>query len=236
VASLAGVALELDEDLCRQIADHYDDAPQRVADAALDRRYRAAKAEILRQFEEILAAGIVVEPWLLGGQPYGGARELVRVVRETRTIHVFLTRDGHGPHPAAVNLPGEADHPLREGSGVVRGGVELCHNDLVRAVHDLFGHVMLGAGFGPRGELKAAYHHMSVSSEATRAVLFTEHAAQVCWFYFGRHLRDRCGRVPARGERGYVPPPLRPYPEQKVFPADPALLEAFREMFRTEAA
>jgi hypothetical protein len=75
---------------------------------------------------------------------------------------------------------------------------------------------------------------MALSSRETREVLFTEQFAQICWFYFGPHVRHEDGRLRRPGDPGYVPPRLRPYPEQKVFPAQPGELEAFREMFHVE--
>ncbi len=178
----------------------------------------------------MLEAGIAVEPWLHPGPPYRDSDELVRMVRQTRTIRVLLTRDEHGP-PGAAGF-----HPLREPSGITAAGVPLLYNDLVRTVHDLFGHVMFGAGFGLAGELKAAYSHLALHSEDARSVLFNEQVAQICWFYFGPHLRDGAGRLRKPGERGYLAPRARPYPEQKVYPGDPEDLARFRRMFSLRQA
>lgn len=221
----AELSVRVDEDFCRDVADRHDRAPHLALDSDLAHRYERAKLEIRELFDELVEAGFAVEPWRGGGQPYRDSRELVRHVRATRTIRVLLTREAHGP-TAAVGF-----HPLREPSGVVAGGIELLHNDLVRAVHDLVGHVMLETGFGPAGELKAAYCQMALHSEDVRAVLFVEHVAQTCWFYFGPHLRAGTGRLRRPGELGYVAPHARPYPEQKVYAAAPGDLERFTRMF-----
>lgn len=229
VQLLADVLVDLDEDVCRDVADRHERAPHLAFENDVARSYDRTKREVRELFDELTAAGFAVAPWLRPGQPYHDSRELVAHVRATRTIRVLLTRDAHGP-TAATGF-----HPLREPAGVNVGGVELAHNDLVRAVHDLVGHVMAGTGFGAAGELKAAYCQMALHSTDVRRVLFAEHVAQTCWFYFGPHLRDGAGRLLRPGERGYVPPHGRPYPEQKVYAAATEDLEGFRRMF-VEAA
>jgi hypothetical protein len=225
LSRLADLAVALDEDFCRDVADRYERAPLLAYDHALARRYDQAKQESRRQYEDVLEAGIAVEPWLRPGPPYRDSGELVRQVRRTRTIRVLLTRNEHGP-------PGHAGfHPLREPSPVTAAGVRLLYNDLIRTVHDVFGHVMFGADFGLVGELKAAYCHLALHSEDAQSVLFNEQVAQTCWFYFGPHLRGDDGRPRKPGERGYLAPRARPYPRQKVFAADPEDLARFRRMF-----
>jgi hypothetical protein len=229
IERLGRLVADVDETFCREVADHFEGLPRMTYDLALAQRYRRLKRETGLQYRAIVEAGITVEPWLGPGQPYHDSSELIRGVRETGTIRVFLTRDGHGPDGA----PGF--HPMREPAGVSAHGVELTYNDLFRVVHDVFGHVMFGHGFGPSGELKAAYCQMALLPEVARPVVFTEQVAQTCWFFFGPHLRDDAGRVPRRGERGYVPPDRRPYPEQKVFAPEPRQLAAFGRMFRSGA-
>jgi hypothetical protein len=231
LARLADLVVVIDDGFCRDVADRHEQAPLLAYDAALAEQYERTKQESRVLFEDILAAGFVVEPWLQPGEPYQDSRELRRFVQETRTIRVLLSGDAHGP-------PGSSGfHPLRHGSGIMVGGVELLHNDLIRTIHDLFGHVMLGTSFGPMGELKAAYCQMALHSDDARAVLFSEQVAQTCWFYFGPHLRDEAGRLRRPGESGYVAPRARPYPEQKVYRTEPGDLSTFRRMFYlTEAS
>jgi len=76
--------------------------------------------------------------------------------------------------------------------------------------------------FGPVGKFLATYGHRQICASEAAPALFTEPVAQICWFYFGPHLRNRRGRLPRRVEPGYLPPEQRPYPEQMVvaFPDD----------------
>jgi hypothetical protein len=217
VAGLAGrLPRRLDVDYCRAVADHYDRAPDRSGDPAVGRRYAVLAGDIREQYAAVQRAGIEVRPWTGPGQPYRGSADLVDSVLGTGTIRLYPTAAGFGPPGAA------GGHPLRAPAGVRAGDLELCLNDLLRVVHDLFGHVLHRAPFGPAGEFLATYGHQQICSPASAPVLFTEHVAQICWFWFGPHLRDRDGRLPRRGEPGYLQPARRPYPEQKAvaFPDD----------------
>lgn len=228
VRRLARTRVRLDERLCRDIADHFARQPLVRWDGEVARRYALLRAEIRRQYQAIVDAGIRILPWRGIGQPYSGSAELCEQVRTTGTLYVYLTRNGHGP-PG-----GTRRHPLREPSGLSADGVELTHNDLLRAVHDVFGHVMLGNSMGPAGEFKAAHCHMTMCSEDAHPALFAEQISQVCWFFFGPHLRRSDGTLPHRGEPGWVSPARRPYAEQKVFAAPRELVERFTASFYEE--
>ncbi|MEH1014703.1 hypothetical protein V6U90_16525 [Micromonospora sp. CPCC 206060] len=228
LAHLDGLAVHLDEDYCREVADYFHQAPMLAYDETLRARYDRLKQENRAQYQVLLDAGVEVVPWQGPGQPYRNSAELVREVRRTRRLRLYLTRNGHGPRPGA-----EAGfHPLREPSGVVLGDVELTHNDLFRVVHDLFGHVMFHNSFGPRGEFKATYCHLHMYSDEVHPVLFTEHLGQFCWFFFGPHLRGPDGRLRQPGDPGYLPPPDRPYAEQKVFPFVRTYIDRFSNAFQ----
>jgi len=229
IARLAGRAVRLDEQFCREVAEHFARQPPLTADPELLRRYAVLRKESLRQYEAIVEAGIRVQPWLHPGQPYRDSRHLCMSVRETGRLFVFLTRNGHGPRPSS------GFHPMRGPSGVRVDGVELAHNDLFRAVHDIFGHVMFGHGMGPTGEFRATYCHLAMYSDEVHAVLFSEQISQICWFFFGPHLRTPGGELPGRGAPGWLPPAERPYAEQKVFACPSAFLERFTASFVEES-
>ncbi|GAA4072052.1 crotonobetainyl-CoA--carnitine CoA-transferase [Actinomadura miaoliensis] len=219
--------LSLDEELCRRMADHHHAAPALQDDAGLRAQYRELKRRTAELYRSITTeAGITVRPWTSPGQPYRDSRDLRRRVRSSGVLWVYPTRAGHGPSCAT-----DRRHPMREPSGVQVDGVELCHNDLFRAVHDVFGHLMFGHGFGPAGEFRAAFCQMALYPPDVHPVLFTEQVGQVAWFFYGPHLRLRDGRLPRRGEPGYVPPHHRPYPQQKVFRFAEEFVEAFPRMF-----
>ncbi|WP_207926155.1 crotonobetainyl-CoA--carnitine CoA-transferase [Actinocrispum wychmicini] len=201
----------LDEDFCRAVARFYDRAPH-SAGAGTAALYRALQREDLRQYRAVCAAGIEIRPWRRPGQPYRDSATLIERVARTGTLWVYLSRTGHGP----AGPPD--DHPMRAASGVVVDGEPLCHNDILRVVHDVFGHVALGASFGPRGEFTATYGHMRLYPREVWPVLFTEQVGQICWFFFGPHA-------------GRLPPARRPYPAQKVFLYPQRFLDRFEQCF-----
>ncbi|OOC57015.1 hypothetical protein NOSIN_05630 [Nocardiopsis sinuspersici] len=217
--------LDWDEDYCRAVAEHFHRAPVVAPPPWLLRSYRSLQRESLEQFRAMTSAGLRVRPWRGAGEPYRGSAHLRRSVLSTRVLHVYLTSSGHGP--GGESRP----HPMREPSPVRIDGVRFTHNDVFRAVHDAFGHVMHGNGFGPKGEFRATYSHMRMYPERAHPVLFAEQVAQICWFYYGPHLADSRGRLPRRGEAGYLPPSERPYPEQKVVALGPGLLRDFLALF-----
>jgi hypothetical protein len=220
----------LGEAFCREVADHFAEQPPRSWTAELERRYALLRAETRWQFDVIERSGIQVEPWLDAGQPYRDATELDAGVRGTGILYVFLSRAGHGPVGS-----GEGGHPLLIGSGIVRNGVEFEYNDLLRAVHDFFGHVMFGNGMSLDGEFRAGYCNLVMYPDEVRPVLFAEHLSQVCWFFCGPHLRTTDGRLPARDEPDWLHPVRRPYPQQKVFGCPPGFLQRFIASFEEAA-
>jgi hypothetical protein len=199
-----------DEDFCRRVALWYDREPDLAYGAELSRLYDRFIWETSEQYRTIVDAGIRVAPWRRPGQPYAGSAQLRAEVRATSTIYVYLTSVGHGDRRSAPY------HPLRKPSGITVDGVEFAANDLFRAVHDVFGHVMHGYSFSARGEFSATYCHMQMYSTDVHAVLFAEQVTQICWYYYGPHLREGGSRR---------------YPDQKILQVPAELLEQFKAMF-----
>jgi hypothetical protein len=227
VSAVGGTRLVMDERFCLDVADLFEGAPLLAWSDELADDYMLFKQESLAQYDAIRAAGLVVRPWPHDAQPYRDSSDMVRTVRETGVLHVYLTSAGHGP-----GRP-QGFHPLREPSGIREHGVELTHNDIFRVVHDVFGHVVHGNTFGPSGEFRATYCHMAMYPERVHPVLMTEQIGQICWFFYGPHLRVD-GRIPRRGDPGYLEPARRPYAQQKVFPFPRGHVSRFKELFKEE--
>jgi hypothetical protein len=226
MAGLADVRVRPDEEFCREVARHFACAPRRESNVGLREGYARLKAESLNQFRLVQDTGLRIQPWLASGQPYRGSRDLIARLAESGVLYVYLTRDGHGRGKSA------ADHPMCEPSGIRVRGVDFLFNDVFRAVHDLFGHVMYGYSMGVMGEFRAAFCHMAMYSGPAHPILFSEQISQICWFFYGPHLEDPSGRLPARGEPWWIPPGQRPYPEQKVFPCPPDFVARFKASFQ----
>lgn len=209
-----------DEPLCRAVGKWFERATVNATDPAVRRLYDQFKVETRAQYDAIVEAGIRVEPWIHQDrpQPYATSEELRSSVLETGKLFVYLTADGHGSCAGCRD-----NHPMREPTEVEVAGVQLCHNDLFRAVHDIFGHVLHGRGhsFAPRGEFKATYNHVQMYSEPVWPVLTGETVAQICWFFYGPHLKGH----------NDPPPEKRPYPAQKPLPLPPLYLWRYMSLF-----
>lgn len=219
------------DDFCREVADIFDRAPRLAMDEHLTKGYEALQRKSLEHYESIVDGGVRIEPWRGPGQPYRSSAELREQVRQTGVLRLYLTRDGHGPG-GSVGRTGW--HPMREPAGIAAGGLELTHNDVFRAVHDMFGHVVFGNSFGPRGEFQATRLHLCMYPPVAHPVLFTEQIGQICWFFYGPHLRDARGELITPGQVGYRSAAARPYPEQKVFAFPQRMIDAFRGLFTAE--
>ncbi|MEE1930142.1 crotonobetainyl-CoA--carnitine CoA-transferase [Streptomyces sp. TRM 70351] len=219
----------LDHDLCLSIADWYEAAPHSSGTAGERHQYAVFKAETRRQYEAMRAAGVEVRPWVREGQPYRNSADLRREVTATGVLYVYLTGNGHGQSGSS---PGVAGHPMVETSDYLIDGVRFVHNDVFRAVHDFFGHVAHGNPFSARGEFQATWDHCHMYPRDCHPVLLSETIGQVCWFYFGAHLRDQDGRLPEPGSPGYVRPRDRPYSPQKTTPMPQALVSTYLSLMK----
>ncbi|MFD7094676.1 hypothetical protein [Streptomyces xanthophaeus] len=223
------VELELDESLCLTIADWYASAPDSAEDPETRRQYEILKLETGQQFEAMRRAGVHIRPWLEGGQPYKSSAHLWREVVNSGTLYVYLTSLGHGE---SGSTPDAVAHPMVEPSEYVIDGVRFAHNDVFRAVHDFFGHIARGNPFTAHGEHLAAWDHSHMYPADCHPVLLSETVSQICWFYYGPHLRDSRGRIPSPGSEDYVPPRDRPYSPQKTTPLPHELMDGFFSLFK----
>ena len=183
----------INEDFSRAVAKAYDRmSPDNSADPNVAKAYSALGNEINDQWNHATANGIKMEPWTQEGQPYANSTEMANDVANNRHLYFF---QGGEPHP----LLGSIDPQT---------GLSL--NDKFRAVHDLFGHVPGGNGFGPQGETAATNAHRQMfSPDATKAMI-TETLGQNSWVNFGDHNYD------ADGNHLDTPLAQRPYAQQKV--------------------
>jgi hypothetical protein len=83
----------------------------------------------------------------------------------------------------------------------------LTYNDMLRAIHDLFGHAQGGFDFGPRGEENAYREHRKMFSDKALPALTTETRGQNSWVNYGPYkdipaaerpfAEQKCGLLPA---------------------------------------
>lgn len=189
-------------DTAKKIADFYEAAKSDPTNEEVAASYDALSKEIIDQWRAIEEAGYKLEPWTGKGEPYKNSDEMTADVRENK--HLYF-------NPTGETFKSESSNPMLKPSGI--GDMPV--NDIFRAVHDFFGHAKEGYQFGPKGELNAWKAHSEMFSPEAQGALAAETLAQNSWVNFGKHLRNKAGGIPAKGEEGYVPPTERPFAEQK---------------------
>jgi hypothetical protein len=183
-----GHYVRVNEDRAKLIAQAYETlAVESTHDSVAD-AYGALVDELEWQWEWIVLQGYHLEPWTEEGQPYANSEEMRADVRENNHLFYFT---GGEPHPF-LNDPIYCTLTETSQTG----------NEMLRAVHDIFGHATEGYGFGARGEENAWIHHSMMFSPLAQAALTTETRGQNSWVNFGPNA--------------HLPVVDRPYADQKV--------------------
>jgi len=206
---------ELDARKGLRIADAYQSMPHDPDNRFVAASYARLATEIMQQFRYATdSLEINIEPYWGDGEPYDNSREMrADVLRERHLFFLptgqnFGSEDGRGaPY---------RDHPMLAPSAITRAGYRLLINDAFRAIHDIFGHVLTGSNFSPRGEERAWFLHSQMFSALARPALTTETRGQSCWVNFGPHMRNGQGRLRKKGEPGWLAPADRPFARQKA--------------------
>ena len=198
------------------------DAQQRAAhdpgNNAVAKAYRALIDETRAMWNGL--GPLQVTAWTGDGAPYASPADLLNDVLAGR-LKIRPTADMFGP--GADN----AGHPLNNVSGVKTvDGLDLTHNDLLRVVHDIYGHGQSGYRDDPRGQYNAYHEHARLLSPEAARALATETLAQGSWANYGPHLRRKDGTVPRASDVDYLPPAQKEFAEQKAFLLSPDLLAA----------
>ena len=206
----------LDEERSKAIADIYEEAEDQSDNPEVQKAYQALADETKKQYDALIAAGYTVEVWENDGQPYNNSQEMLADLRNNKHLYIFGTESGFGE--SGITAEDRAKNPMLADSGAKdANGKTLLVNDMFRFVHDAFGHGKLGNSFGPIGEENAWRVHSQMYSPLARRAMTSETRGQNSWVNFGPHLRGKDGKLPKKGEDGYVPVSQRPYAPQKNF-------------------
>jgi len=181
-----------------KIAQAYEEMKHEPNNPKVKRAYQALINETIDQWNEIRKSGLKVTkitPEM--GNPYlGGSKDVIRDVAENNHLYYFPTESGYGSTDVA-------SHPLLQKVKV--DNEEMPANDLFRIVHDVFGHVKEGEGFGPKGEENAWMTHKQMYSPEAQKALTSETRGQNSWVNFGPF-----------GEQNRANPEKTTYAEQKA--------------------
>ncbi|GJC77667.1 hypothetical protein ColLi_00505 [Colletotrichum liriopes] len=167
------------------IARLYNELQPTPLDPDTQASYRALVNETLAQWRVIKATGLIVEYSRRNNgdpEPYSNPRRLILDVTQNNHLFVNPTREAYGDtcyepdhsNPLLAEVPGE----------LISGEVPLA-NDILRIVHDYFGHTREGLGFRSEGEYNAWRGHLAMYSPLARRAMTTEMWAQNCWINYG---------------------------------------------------
>lgn len=177
--------VKVNKNTARAIARLYDELQPTPHDKLTQASYRALAEETLAQWKIIKATGLQVEysPTMRGEpDPYSNPRRLILDVKQNNHLFVTPTRSAYG------DICFELDplNPLLEEVCDERicGEVPLV-NDILRIVHDYFGHTREGLGFRSEGEYNAWRGHLAMYSPLARRAMTMEMWVQNCWINYG---------------------------------------------------
>ena len=183
-----GRYVEVDAAFATRVAEAYEAMPNDVRQPGVRRAYAALIRETLDQYQALIEGGYTFEFMDPSNDPYGGNPwNAMRDLHENKHMYVYPTSAGYGSDADfdAAQNPLLAQTDLTWDSPT--GPAPVSANDVFRAVHDVFGHGMEGAGFRARGEENAWQAHANLFSDTALAALTTETRGQNSWLNYGPH-------------------------------------------------
>lgn len=186
------------------IADEYEKMEHNPNDEAVRQSYEAMKNETFNQYNHLKNNGYQFE-FYPEQDPYPqGPRQALEDLRTNKHLYVYPTSSGFGQEEESQ------DHPLLEDSGERWGGRPVTHNDIFRAVHDVFGHAKEGVGFRANGEENAWRQHSAMYSDQARPAMTAETRGQNSWVNYGPYGQqnqnaDQASTVYADQKAGLLP-------------------------------
>lgn len=174
--------IHVDPHKAKEVANAFHEMKHDPSHPDVKRSYDALIHETKNQWEHLHQHGYKMEPFTGQGDPYKNSAEMHADVAKNKHLWFFPTHSGFGDSSG-----GHKDHPLLQHSGIVVNGHHLVHNDIFRAVHDVFGHAKDGTGFGPRGEENAYQSHKAMYSHVARPAVASETRGQNSWVTAGPH-------------------------------------------------
>jgi hypothetical protein len=204
------LTLSVSESDAMRVADAYDEMEHDPENPIVKEAYDKLIEEIKLQADMLLNAGYKFE-LSKEERGYKTSSDMIADVRDNKHIFVDPSSENFGTSREFDNNNiGLADSGYKDINGNPLTNVEV-----IRAVHDIFGHAKFGTQFGAVGEENAWRVHMAMfSPEAQRALTATTRG-QNSWVNFGKHMR-KDGELLKKGDEGYMSPTERPFAEQKI--------------------
>jgi len=201
--------LPVDETYMQRVADVQQKAGHNPDSTGVAKAYRALIDETRAMWQEL--GDVKVTAFTGDGSPYASRGAMFADLSAGR-LQLRLSADMFG---AGADNPG---HPLNAAAGIKTvDGQDLTWNDVLRVVHDVYGHGQSGFNDSPLGRYNAYHEHARLLSPEARRALATETLAQGAWDNFGPHMRRKDGTVPGQTDVDYLPPNQREFAQQKAF-------------------
>ena len=222
------IYLEEPDQYFKQLADAHDRASHDPADVGVMRAYSALTNEIKKQFVQF--SDLEIRVWSKPGDPYENPAQMYSDI-DTGRINWRMSNDMFAGSPRI------AGHPMYDASGFKTvEGRDLTYNDLLRFLHEYYGHGQYMFGYTPRDAYNAFHQHARLFSDVARPALAAETLGPMAWQNAGAHMRRANGTVPQLGDVDYLSQARREFAAHKAYTipdevlrADPGL-EKIREV------
>ena len=192
--------VKIDEDRSRRIAEEYEKMKHDPQNPKVKEAYESLIEQTKKQYDALVADGYSFTFFDSKTDPYkGNPWEAVNDLRANKKMAVYGTYDGFGTE--GITDSRAFDNPLLGDSGLKwpdQNGVmrAVTYNDLFRAVHDAFGHLLEGAGFRARGEENAWQAHARLFTGPAVGAMTSETRGQNSWLNFGPYgEKNRTAKV-----------------------------------------
>ena len=207
---LPRLVISLSEKDAMRVADAYDEMKHDPNNPKVQLAYNSLITEIKKQADLLLNAGYKFE-LSTKERGYNSSSEMIKDVKDNK--HIFI--DPSSENFGTTREFNEGNIGLADSGYKDINGNPLTNVEVIRAVHDVFGHAKFGTQFGAIGEENAWRVHMSMFSPEAQKALTATTRGQNSWVNFGKHMR-KDGKLLKKGDEGYMSPTERPFAEQKI--------------------
>ena len=202
----------------KQVADVHERAKHDPNDVAVMRAYNALTGEIKKQFSKF--SNLELRVWSEAGEPYANPAEMYSDI-EKGQLNWRMSND------MFAGSPGIAGHPMFEPAGFKTvDGRDLTFNDLLRFLHEYYGHGQYMFGYTPRDYYNAFHQHARLFSDVARPALAAETLGPMSWQNAGAHMRRANGTVPEVGDVDFLSLARREFAPHKAYIIPEEILSA----------
>ena len=209
--SLPNLVLEVSQKDAIRLADAYDQMKHSPENTEVKKGYAELVEQTRKQANILIKNGYKFQLAKPGEGYNSDSSKMVADVRNNKHIFIDPSSENYGTTREfdSQNI-GLADSGFKD-----INGVSLTNVEVVRAVHDIFGHAEYGTQFGAVGEENAWRVHMNMFTPLAQKALTATTRGQNSWVNFGPHMRTN-GEILKKGDEGYLSANERPFAEQKI--------------------